>query len=140
MAKCRKFFGRSSSNSGLSFIEMLIAILLLQIVLLSLGSVLMYGFNMLTKMKEINLATQIAQEEMEIIRNMSFDEVSNLDSRFLHDRIFRLEYGQGHIVLDKSLGPDIIKVTVKVTWFYRREGLSKEIVTYVTRRGINRSE
>lgn len=127
-----------SSKKGFSLIEVLIAVFILGIVSLTLISVFIYGFNVIYKTKQLTLATQIAQEEVELIRNMNFDDILTLDSSYSHDSLSELVNGTGTLSLQDGPGTDIKKLTVSVTWDYRGSTLRKDVVTFITREGVNK--
>ena len=123
---------------GFSLIEVLIAVFILGIVTLTLISVFMYGFNVVFRTRQTTLATQIAQEEVELIRNMSFDEILLLSSTFTHESLSELVNGAGSRAIEAGPGDDIKKLTISVTWDYQGTEMRKDVVTFVTREGVNR--
>ncbi|MGB8953359.1 MAG: prepilin-type N-terminal cleavage/methylation domain-containing protein [Candidatus Aminicenantales bacterium] len=127
-----------SQDDGFSLIEILVAIVILATVLMTLVTVFVYGFNVISRTRQVALATQIAQEEVEIIRNMPFDDILNLGTTFTNDKISRLHNGQGALALENSEGNDIKKLTVSITWAYRGQTQRKDVVTLITREGINK--
>jgi prepilin-type N-terminal cleavage/methylation domain-containing protein len=132
-------FKRKSKKEGFTLIEVLITILVLTVVLVAVLSTFIYGFNILARMKQTVIATQCAQEKLEHVRNLTFDEVLVIESTFTHEHFSLLEDGTGVISLeDTSLGDDIKKLTVSVLWTFRGNPMQKDIVTYITREGINK--
>lgn len=105
---------------------------------MTLISVFIYGFNVIYKTKQLTLATQIAQEEIELIRNMNFDDILILNSSYSHDSLSELVNGTGTLSLQDGPGTDIKKLTVSVTWDYRGTSLRKDVVTFITREGVNK--
>ncbi|MDD8027857.1 MAG: prepilin-type N-terminal cleavage/methylation domain-containing protein, partial [Acidobacteriota bacterium] len=69
-------------KEGFSAIEALIATVVLAVMLLSLISVFIYGFGAITWARQIAVATQIVQEEMEAVRALAFDSISGLGTTF----------------------------------------------------------
>jgi len=130
---------RKRNQKGLSLIEVLVTIFILAIIMISLISVFIYGFNLLSRTKQVTFATQTAQEAIEFIRNMSFDDVQTTTSFPAEINIpAYLNNGQGSLVIEDGPGDDIKKLTVSITWDYRGKQMKKSIVTYITREGINK--
>jgi len=129
---------RNRKEKGISLIEVLVTMFLLAVVLLTLDSVFIYGLKLLSRSKQVTLATQIAQEEMEFIRNQNFDDILILDSSFTHENLSSLLNGQGILAIEDGPGDDIKKITASVAWDYRGNQMRKDVVTYMTRSGINK--
>jgi prepilin-type N-terminal cleavage/methylation domain-containing protein len=125
-------------KAGFSLIEVLAAMLILGIMLLTLISVFIYGFNVISRSTQVAVATQICQEEVERIRNLTFDAVAALGTTFTDTKLSRLVNGQGVRAVEAGAGNDIKKLTVSVTWNYRGQSLRKDVVTYVTRMGVDK--
>ena len=125
-------------REGFSLIEVLIAIFILGIVSVTLISVFIYGFNVVFRTKQVTMATQIAQEEVDHIRNMNFDDILTLDSSFNHESLSELVNGQGSLSLEDGPGTDIKKLTISVLWDYRGTNMRKDVVTFITREGVNK--
>ncbi len=124
---------------GMSLIEVLVTIFILAIILITLISVFVYGFNLLSRTKQVTFATQIAQEAVELIRNKSFDDMQAITSFPSEITIpDYLDNAQGSLSIEAGPGDDIKKLTVTITWDYRGKQLKKSVVTYITREGINR--
>jgi len=154
-------------RKGLSLIEVMITIFILAVVCLSLISVFIYGFNLLSRTKQTALATQIAQFEVERYRNMAFDEIpiqaattqtfetlysadpqSPYKFMFNSDNEPYLMNGQETITIQDgttiNMDDNIKKLTVTIEWDYRTMRIAggnpmrKDVVTYFTESGINR--
>ena len=134
----KKAFKRESRNDGFTLIEVLITILMLTVVLTALLSCFIQGFDILTRMKQMTIATQSIQKELEIIRSMHYSDILSLDDTFTNDNLTYLDNSSGIINLEDSVGSEIKKLTVSVTWMYRGRQMRKEVVTYVTKKGINK--
>lgn len=154
---------QNGKGAGFSLIEVLITIFILGIVCITLVSVFIYGFNLLQKTKKVALATQIAQEEIEIYRNMNYDDVKILNDYdavkkeylvgvvtfpSLSDKNTAKAYlsnttyfrdGLGSVSIEKEAvpGDDIRKLTVRITWLFHGRTQEKNVVTYISRYGIN---
>jgi len=129
---------RKKREEGLTYIEVLVTMVILGVVLIALLSCFLHGFNVISRMRQTTIATQSIQEELELIRNMSFNDILTLDSSFTNESLSFLEDSSGAVNIEDSLGDDIKKLTVSVFWSYRGRQLRKDVVTYITRKGINR--
>jgi len=129
---------RRKKEGGFSLIEVLVAMVILGVMLMTLISVFLYGFNSISRTKQLALATQICQEQVEKIRNMSFDAILALGTTFTNDKLASLTGGQGTQAVETSVGGDIKKLTVSVLWTYRGRSLRKDIATFVTRLGVDK--
>jgi len=125
-------------EAGFTLVEVLITILLFTVVLTALLSCFIQGFDILMRMKQMTIATQSIQKELELIRNMHYNDILTMDSSFTNDNFSYLENSSGVISLEDSVGAEIKKLTVSVAWTYRGRQMRKEVVTYVTKKGINR--
>ena len=129
---------QENSQKGFSLIEVLIAVFILGIVSMTLISVFIYGFNVVFRTKQVSLATQIAQEEVELVRNLGYDDILLLGSTYNHDSLSELVNGAGALSIENGPGDDIKKLTVSVTWDYRGTSMRKDVVTFITREGVNK--
>jgi prepilin-type N-terminal cleavage/methylation domain-containing protein len=131
----------AKKKGGFTLIEVLITIFILAVVLMTLVSAFIYGYNLLSRTKQVSLATQIAQEEIETIRNMPYDNILALGSSFTNERLSDLFNGQGVLAIEAVPGDtsgNIKKITASVRWKFKGQQMRKDIVTYVTREGINK--
>lgn len=129
---------RKAKKGGFTLIEVLITIMMLAVVLTALLSCFIQAFDILTRMKQMTVATQSIQNELEFIRSMHYSDILSLDDSFTNDSLSYLENSSGIIDLEDSVGAEIKKLTVSVTWIYRGRQMQKEVVTYVTKKGINK--
>lgn len=129
---------RKKREDGFTFIEVLITIVILTVVLVALLSCFLYGCSILSRMKQMAIATQSIQEELELIRNMPFNDILSLESSFTNESLSSLENSSGILSLEDSAGDDIKKLTVSVLWSYHGRQMRKDVVTYVTKKGINK--
>ena len=129
---------QKNSQKGFSLIEVLIAVFILGIVSVTLISVFIYGFNVVFKTRQVTIATQIAQEEVELVRNMNYDDILLLGSTYSHDNLSDLVNGAGVLSLESGPGDDIKKLTVSVTWDYQGTNMRKDVVTFIAREGVNK--
>ena len=129
---------RKKREEGLTYIEVLVTMVIFGVALIALLSCFLHGFNVLSRMRQTAIATQSIQKELELIRNMSFNDILTLDSSFTNESLSLLESSSGAVNIEDSLGDDIKKLTVSVLWSYQGKQMRKDVVTYITRKGINR--
>ena len=129
---------RKKREEGLTYIEVLVTMVIFGVALIALLSCFLHGFNVLSRMRQTAIATQSIQKELELIRNMSFNDILTLDSSFTNESLSFLEGSSGAVNIEDSLGDDIKKLTVSVFWSYQGKQMRKDVVTYITRKGINR--
>jgi type II secretory pathway pseudopilin PulG len=112
----------------------------LAIVVLTLISVLVYGFGALTRTKQIALATQICQEQVDLIRNQNFSSLTLGTSTYANAKLSQLQNGAGSQTIENiaPTGAYMLKLSVSVTWLYRGQTLRKDVVTFITKEGINK--
>ncbi len=110
----------------------------LAVMLLTLISVLLYGYGAVAQARQTALATQIVQRQVETVRALPFDTIAALGSSFNDASLAGLMGGTGFLAVESGPGTDIKKVTIGVRWTYRGAVRDKKVVTYMTRKGINR--
>lgn len=130
---------KKSNVSGLSFVEVLVTMVIMQVVLLSMLSMITFGANLLMKMEQTTIASQSIHKKIEQIRNTSFEEILSLDDTFTDEDLTHLNNAQGYVFLDDSVGQDIKKLTVSIHWTFRGRPMIKQVVTFITRGGINKN-
>ncbi len=129
---------RKNREDGFTLIEVLVTIMILAVVLIALFSCFIYGFSVISRVRQASIATQCLQEQLELIRNMPFNDILSLDSSFTNESLSLLEGSSGILSLEDSGGNDIKKLTVSVIWSYKGRQIRRDIVTFVTREGINK--
>lgn len=129
---------KQSKKGGFTLIEVMITILLLTVVMSAILSCFVQGFDILMRMKQMTVATQGIQRELELIRTMHYSDILSMDNSFTNDSFSYLDNSSGIINLEDSVGAEIKKLTVSVIWTYRGRQMQKEVVTYVTKKGINK--
>jgi prepilin-type N-terminal cleavage/methylation domain-containing protein len=129
---------RKNREDGFTLIEVLVTIMILAVVLIALFSCFIYGFTVISRVRQASIATQCLQEELELIRNMPFNNILSLDSSFTNESLSLLEDSSGILSLEDYGGNDIKKLTVSVIWSYNGRQIRRDIVTFVTRKGINK--
>ncbi len=129
---------KQSKKGGFTLIEVMITILLLTVVLSAVLSCFVQGFDILMRMKQMTVVSQGIQKELELIRTMHYSDILSMDSSFTNDSFSYLDNSSGIINLEDSVGAEIKKLIVSVTWTYRGRQMRKEVVTFVTKKGINK--
>lgn len=129
---------RKDREDGFTFIEVLVTILILAVVLIALLTCFLHGFNVISRMRQMAIATQSIQEELELIRNMPFNDILSLDNSFTNESLSVLKDSSGILSVEDSAGAEIKKLTVSVLWTHRGRQMRKDVVTFVTRKGINK--
>ena len=119
--------------------EVLVTMVIMEVVLLSMLSMITFGANLLMKMEQTTIASQSIHRKIEQIRNMSFEEILSLDNTFTDEDLTRLNNPQAYVFLDDAIGQDIKKLTVSIQWNFRGRTMIKKVVTFVTRGGINKN-
>jgi len=114
------------------------AMVVLGIILMTLISVFIYGYNVIAKSKQLAIATQICQAEIERIRGLAFDSLSSLTTSFSDPKMTALINGQGVRVVEAGAGADMRKLSVSVAWTYRGLPMRKDVVTFITRMGVDK--
>ena len=127
-------------KKGFTLIEVLSATLILTVALLGVASSFSRGSVFISEIRERYVATQAAQEEIELIRDMSFNNILALGSSFTAAGFSSLNTPTGTVIVDDPYSDsNIRRVTVTVDWISSRgRNLSRNLVTLVTREGINR--
>lgn len=131
---------KKNREDGFTLLEVMITMAIVAMVLLAVSSSFIYGFNLLSRMKQTAIASQCIQEELELIRDMSFDEILNLGTSFTNPSgsLSLLKNSQGILNLQDTFGNDIKKLTISVLWICRGNAIRKDIGIYITREGINK--
>jgi prepilin-type N-terminal cleavage/methylation domain-containing protein len=158
---------KRSGNRGFSLVEVLIVIVILAIVVVTLITVFIYGFNLVARIKQTTLATQVAQFEAERYRNMAFGDIApqpattstfvdlyGLEAQSPYKFLFRsngdayLKNGRETITIEDGpaihMTEGIKKLTVTIEWDYRSRTIAggnpmrKDVVTYLSSDGVNR--
>lgn len=129
---------RKNKEDGFTLIEVLITIMFLATALIALLSSFTFSFSTLSKMKQMSIATQCIQKELEEIRNMAFEDILNLGISFTNTTFSNLKNSNGILTIEDSVGDDIKKLTVSVVWTYKGRVLRRDMATYITKKGINK--
>lgn len=133
-----------SSNRGFTLVEALIASLIMAIGLFAMITTIYAQFAALSQNREYTIATLAAQEEIEIIRGMSFADILNLGSTFTTDGFIYLDSSSGALTVDNAYSPisgadNVRRISATVSWnSIDGKPLRKTMATLMTKDGINR--
>ena len=121
-------------------VEVLVSIFLLGTCLLVITFAFSAGMEYIMMIKERSIATQSAQECIELIRDMPFSDILTVSSDFTSPGMNSLDSATGTITVDNPNGTDDMRrVTITIDWTsIRGTAESKTLVTFVTRGGINK--
>jgi len=125
-------------SRGFTLIEVLVAMGLLSAVLLSMAGFIAYGSHLLLKTEQVAIASHILEKRIEDVRSKNFDEVSLLNTSFIDDDFSRLQNAQGLCQVVNDSGEDIKKVTLSVLWTFRGRQMRRDVLTLITRGGVDK--
>ena len=122
-------------NNGFTLIEVLISVCVLCIGLFSVAYIFAMGPGSINEAREIAIATQAVQEEMELIKSMDFDDMLNVSSSFTSFGLSALANSVGTVTVDNPESTDDMRrVTVSATWNTARgSNPNIDLVTLITR-------
>lgn len=129
-----------SKKKGFTLIEAFAATCVLAISLLSAGFAIYTQLYFINQLREKSIATLAAQEEVEAIRGMPFDNVLNLGSSFTASGFTYLKSPVGTVTVDDiySTG-NMRRVSITVSWAsVTGKALQRTLVTLMSRNGINK--
>ena len=127
-------------KKGLTLIEITLTIFIVALMSIGIFSIFSRGITTSTETREVSIVIQALQEEMELIRNMSFDSIAALGtSSFTTPGFTYLTNPAGTVTVDPYGDSNILRVTVTVSWVSAgNRNSSKNLVTLITRGGINK--
>lgn len=125
-----------TSNRGFTLVEMMIALVLFGVGMMALAQVLPRGLSVRDKARRMSVATSMAQEEVERLRNLPFNDAdlaggTHADPNNPVDGA----YGRQWVVQDNTPVQDMKRVTVTVT-FPTDSADSQAVVTTMITRGV----
>jgi len=136
---------KAKKEEGFTLIEVLITVGIMVGSLIALLSCFIYGFEIISTMKQKTIATRSIQKELEEVRDLTYEEVLALSSSFTHEGFKDLnnlvgcsEASGTRTVEDTGIGDDIRRLTITVQWTYRGRTMQKDVATFITREGINK--
>lgn len=137
-------------SKGFSLIEVLVVTAMLAMVSMSLIGVFAYGFKLVSKTKQVTMATQVAQVQVERLRNTDYDAIpvapgtptalSAADYPFLFstDGACFLNNARETVSVTPGIDEKLKRLDVSITWNYQGRSIRKDVVTYIAKDGINR--
>lgn len=132
---------KKSSQKGVTLIELLISIAVIGIAIISIYLALIYGIKVSQKAKYLSLSYQIANTEIETIRNTPFSNLINQTNGAMLSNstanLAKLKNGQGTLTIsDYNSDSKIKEITVKITWTENNATKTTQISTLATEGGI----
>lgn len=138
-------------KKGFTLVEALLASVVLGIGLFTVGLALYAEFNFIHQNRERAIATLAAQEYIEKIRGMPYDngpgnnDIAHITSSWAMNSANKpaasvyLNGFSGAVAVEDSYGADVKKVSVRITWnSLAGRQLETQLATLVTRSGIDR--
>lgn len=116
---------RTHKQAGFTLIELLIAMTILAIGLLALAGLQGTSIKGNEHANTISQATSLAQEQVELIRNMSYASVTYNPNPQLEANVNGSIYTRTTLVEDDTPLIDLKRVTVTVSWASR--GVSRQV-------------
>src|SRR5262245_59545872 len=108
---------RLKSEQGTSFVEMLLATLILLIVIVGIITLFSKSTVMANEIREHSIVNSALNERMEEIRNMDYDDILTLASTFSTTGFDQIKNATGSMTLTNTFNNDNIrKVTLTVNW------------------------
>lgn len=140
-------------RTGFTIMEGMFAAVLVGVIFLALYGAITWGFLSLRSAREDLKATQIMVEKMEVVRLCSWDQIlsnalptqftvaysGNVTNKTADGPIYSGNIEIGKTGLGVNYEPRLRLVTVSVNWTNRGMRQHREISTYVSRYGINKS-
>ena len=109
-----------SNLKGFSLIELMVAVVILAMAIFGIFQAYSVGFMGMADARDRTVATNYAQEAMENIKNMLFEEIISANSPSTQIGVTKFWRG---VQIDPNIegSPNLIKVTVNVLWKNRNE-------------------
>jgi prepilin-type N-terminal cleavage/methylation domain-containing protein len=128
---------RLGNQSGFSLIELVVASTLLAIAGTSVVTVFVAVTNLNRQARNLTIATQKAQEKIEVYRNTSFNTISTGTTSFTGELPAELRSPKSGTIEVTDVEPDLKRIDITLTYNENRTKTVK-LTTYATRRGLNR--
>ncbi len=133
------------NKNGFTLIEALLASVVLATGLFVVGLAIYTEFTFIYQNREKAIATLSAQEYIERLRGMSFDQVASVGSSWAMNASNKppafayLQNPLGTVTVSDSYGSDIKKISVTVSWSsLAGRTLEIKLATLMSRNGINK--
>jgi prepilin-type N-terminal cleavage/methylation domain-containing protein len=124
----------SKKEQGFSLIEVLVALLLMQLVLLALmeSAVLIMNTNLRSKLRDI--AVQVTEDEIDTYRNIKFEEIlagttSGSTTRTIGKATYTFSFTK--TVDDDANNPDLKTVQILTTWNFLGNSFSHSLTQVI---------
>jgi prepilin-type N-terminal cleavage/methylation domain-containing protein len=135
-----------SRKKGFSLIEILIATLIMGVGFVIVGTAIYEQFSFINQIREMVIATMAAQEEVEYIRGLTFDTITNANTVFPNPSSFNSILKNNNptlaVAVDNYLNDpsnNMRRVSVTVRWNSATgRALQTNLVTLATRNGIDK--
>jgi len=132
----------NKKNRGVSLVELIVAIGVISIAILSLYYAILYGIKVNNQAKHLTLSYEIASKEMETVRSTPFANLANqTNGNFYSDSsadLAKLSGGQGKLTIRDYNGSSSIKeIIVTVNWNENGNAKTTILNTLATSGGIN---
>lgn len=133
---------KSNQNKGTTFVELIIAVGVIGVALLSLILVIIYGIKVNRQAKLLTLSYEIAGKEMETLRNTPFTNLINqTNGPFYSDAntdLAKLPNGSGNLTIRNYEGSTQIKeIIINISWDNLGQNKTTTFTTLITSGGIN---
>lgn len=139
--KQKKGLPRAKSR-GFTLIELIISVGVIAIAIVGLYVVFVYGTKMNIQAKNLALGYQIANKELEEVRNTPYSELTDQNQgSFISDsseELSHLHNAEGYLTITNYQNdPRIKEIIVEVRWNEDRKTKSVVLTTLATQGGIN---
>ena len=127
---------RASDRRGFTLVEMMIALVLFGVGMMALAQVLPNGLSVRDKARRMSVATSMAQEEVERLRNLPFNHADLAPGNHSDpDNPVENAFQRTWVVQDDTPVPDMKRIAVTVT-FPTDSADSQAVMTTMLARGV----
>lgn len=126
-----------NNQKGFTLVEVLVATFIAALVIVGVTALFLNSVILNSEAKYNSIASEVAQDRIEALRNMTFTDVSDpTKSTETNTPVNNLPNGQRTTTLENSYGADIKKLTVTVNWTGRKGPRSISLTTLVSKDGL----